>query len=61
MEDEVIVGGGNNYYWGSPQWTREELLGPLPPRPEFTTPMEAVRERVAKAIGKVTVLPLTID
>lgn len=55
MEDEVIVGGGSDYYWGGQQWTREELLGPLPPRPEFTTPMEAVRERVAKTIGKVTV------
>jgi len=54
MEDEVIVGGGNSYGYG-PQWTREELLGPLPPAPEFDTPLEAVRERIVKAIGKVTI------
>jgi hypothetical protein len=53
MEDEVVVGGGNN--WHRPEWTREELLGPLPPAPEFDTSLEAVRERIAKILGKVTV------
>lgn len=54
MEDQVIVGGGNDDWYGQ-QWTREELLGPLPPAPEFDTPLESVRERIAKTIGKVTV------
>jgi len=54
MEDEVTVGGGYSYACG-PQWTREELLGPLPPAPEFDTSLDVVRERIATAIGKVTV------
>jgi len=47
------VGGGNDWY--GPQWTREELLGPLPPPPEFNISLETIRERIATAIGKVTV------
>jgi hypothetical protein len=46
MEDEVVVGGGNSYWYG-PQRTREELLGPEPPSPEFNSPLEAIRERIA--------------
>jgi hypothetical protein len=40
---------------GTRNWKKEELLGPLPPPPEFSDPIEAVRERIAKVIGKVTV------
>ena len=54
MDDEVLIAGGNNYYWHR-EWKTEELLGPLPPPPEFHTPIEAVRERIAKTIGKVRV------
>lgn len=54
MDDDVVVGGGNDSWYG-PQWTREELLGPLPPRPEFEIPLEVGRERIAKSIGKVIV------
>lgn len=53
MEDEVLVGGGHDYWYR--RWTTEELLDPLPPAPEFNTPLEAVRERIAKAVGKVTI------
>ncbi|HET8925742.1 MAG TPA: hypothetical protein VFN26_22350 [Candidatus Acidoferrum sp.] len=53
MGDEVIVGGGGNY------WHRhlsdEELLVPIPPPPEFAESIEAVRERIAKVVGKLTV------
>jgi len=53
MSDEVIVGGrGDQWYW---HLSDEELLGPIPPAPEFRESVEALRERVAKAIGKVTV------
>jgi hypothetical protein len=53
MGDEVIVGGGGNYwYW---HLSDEELLGPIPPPPEFAESIEAVRERIAKVIGKVTI------
>lgn len=53
MEDDVLIGGGPNYWYR--QWTTEELLGPLPPTPAFDTPLEAVRDRIAKVIGKVTI------
>jgi hypothetical protein len=53
MGDEVIVGGGGNYW----HWhlSHEELLGPVPPPPEFAESIEAVRERIAEVIGEVTV------
>lgn len=51
--DEVIVGGGGNYW----HWhlSDEELLGPIPPPPEFAESIAAVRERIAKVVGKLTV------
>lgn len=52
MDDEVVVGGGGHWYQ---QWSNEELLAPLPPPPVFDEPIEAVRERIAKVIGKVSV------
>ncbi len=54
MNPEVWVGGVP--YWSDYHaWTREELLAPLPPAPTFDDPIEALRERVAKAMGEVTV------
>ncbi len=53
MDDEVVVGGGGNYWYQ--ECTKEDLLAPLPPPPEFHEPIEAVRERIAKIIGKLSV------
>jgi hypothetical protein len=53
MDDEVVVGAGHSY-WDS-SWSDEELLGPLPPPPQFEEPIERVRERITKTIGKLTV------
>ncbi len=53
MDDEVLI-GGRQEYWYQP-WTNEELLGPLPAPPQFDTTIESVRERITKEIGKVTV------
>lgn len=49
MDDEVLIAAGQSY------WSELEKGGaswPVPPPPEFPEPIEAVRERVAKAIGK---------
>ena len=53
MDDEVLIGAGRGYWHSG--WSDEELLGPLPAAPEFEEPIERVRERIAKTIGKVTV------
>jgi hypothetical protein len=53
MDDQVLIAAGQSYWYQD--WKKEELLGPLPPPPEFSEPIEAVRERIAKVIGKVTV------
>lgn len=52
MDDEVLVGGGGHYWYRN--WTQEELLGPLPVAPAFSEPIESVRDRIAKTVGKVT-------
>jgi hypothetical protein len=52
MDDEVLIGAGHGYWHSG--WSEEEL-GPLPPPPEFEEPIERVRERIAKTVGKVTV------
>jgi hypothetical protein len=54
MDDEILVAGGNNYYWHS-ESKEEELQAPLPTPPEFSEPIEAVRKRIAKAIGEIKV------
>jgi hypothetical protein len=54
MDDVVLIAGGVTYY-GYLELKKEELLGALPPPPEFLTPIEDVRERIAQTIGKVTV------
>jgi hypothetical protein len=38
-------------------WKKEELIGPIPPPPDFSESIDAVRERIAKVMGKVTVPP----
>jgi hypothetical protein len=53
MDDQVLIAAGQSYWYRD--WKKEGLLGPLPPPPEFSEPIEAVRERIAKVIGKVTV------
>jgi hypothetical protein len=53
MDDEVLVGKGTGYWHSG--WSEEELLAALPPPPEFEEPIERVRERVAKTVGKLTV------
>jgi hypothetical protein len=53
MDDEVLIGAGHGYWHSG--WNEEELLAPLPPPPEFEEPIERVRERIAKTVGKLTV------
>jgi hypothetical protein len=53
MADEVVVAAGGSYW--HQEWSKEDLLAPLPPSPEFHEPIEAARERIAKIIGKLSV------
>jgi hypothetical protein len=53
MDDEVVVGGRNRYWYG--QLTEEEILGPLPEPPSFPEDLALVRHRVRKIIGRVGV------
>jgi hypothetical protein len=53
MDDQVLIAAGQTYWYQD--WKKEELLGPLRPLPKFAEPIEAVRERIAKVIGKVSV------
>jgi hypothetical protein len=53
MDDQVLVAGGNKHWYRS--ISDEEALGPLPPPPVFETPIEQVREHIAKIVGRVTV------
>jgi len=47
MDDEVDVGGGNRWYRS---WSREELLAPIPPAPEFEDPVVARAAQLCFAI-----------
>lgn len=53
MDDEVVVGGRNHYWYN--QLTDEQILGPLPEPPSFPEDIALVRDRVRKLIGKVSV------
>lgn len=53
MDDEVLSGGRNHYWYDRP--TDEEILAPLPDPPTFPEDIDVVRNRVRAAIGKVTV------
>jgi hypothetical protein len=53
MDDEVVVAGGSSHWYQA--WSEEDLLAPLPPRPEFHEPIEVARERIAKIVGKLSV------
>ncbi len=50
MSHEVTFDGRRHWYR---PWTREELLGPIPPPPEFEESLEALRARIEAGIGKV--------
>lgn len=52
MDDEALVGSGGQYWHRN--WTQEKLLGPLPAAPAFSEPIESVRNRIAKTVGRVT-------
>lgn len=51
--DEVTIGG--RWYERWTRMTDEEVLGPLPPSPEFSEPISVVREHAAKMLRKVQV------
>jgi hypothetical protein len=53
MDDEVVVAGAGKWWYRDEK--KEELHAPLPPPPEFPEPIDAVRGRIAKNIGKVSV------
>lgn len=50
MDPEVSFGGQRSWYRS---WTREELLGPIPPPPAFDESLDALRARIAAGIGQV--------
>jgi hypothetical protein len=52
MSDEVVIARGQNY-WPS-EVTEKELLELVPAGPEFPEPLEAVRERIAAVVGRVS-------
>lgn len=52
MSDEIHLDA--RYYWQR-SLSDEELLGPLPERPEFSDDIGVVRERIRKTIGTVNV------
>jgi hypothetical protein len=53
MDDEILIGAGVGYWHSG--WREEEPLAALPAPPEFEEPIERVRERIAKTVGKLTV------
>jgi hypothetical protein len=53
MGDEVQVGGRQEYWYRT--WTDDEVLGPLPPPPQFETTLESMRGLISKTVDKVTV------
>jgi hypothetical protein len=53
LDDEIVIGRGSNYWYQ--EWSKEDLLGPLPPPPEFHESTQAVRERISKLLGKLSV------
>jgi hypothetical protein len=53
MVDEIEIGGRRTYPYAG--WTEAEILGPIPDPPIFEEPVEEVRERVRRQIGRVPV------
>lgn len=53
MEQDIHIGSGGQRHWYRP-WTREELLGSIPPAPEFAESLEALRARIEAGLGKVS-------
>lgn len=52
--DDVIRVGASSYYRS--YLSDEELLGPIPPLPEFPEPEQEVRERIKRLLGKVRLI-----
>lgn len=53
MVDEIKPGGRGVY--PDQGWSDAEILSPIPEPPSFDDPIETVRERVRKQIGRVAV------
>jgi len=53
QDDDVVVAGEDRY--GYSRFEESDLLGPLPSPPEFSEPVETLREKTQKAIGRVAV------
>ncbi len=53
MSGEAAIARGNSHWHYDS--SEEELCGSLPSPPEFPEPLEAVRERIARVVGRVTV------
>lgn len=51
QSDKVLI-GENRYSYHQP--SRDELLGPIPERPTFPEPIEAVEAAIVPKVGKVT-------
>lgn len=51
LSPEVSFGDHRHWYRS---WSREELLGPIPPPPEFEESLESFRARIEAGLGKVT-------
>ena len=56
MSDEVFVAGGNYWYRS---WSEEDLE-PIPPPPEFSEPIEAMREWIPMASNIVPPGPMEL-
>ena len=54
MNDDIEFGATHSYWGGSPL-SNDEVLGPVPPPPTFSEPLEEVRQRIAKSMGDVVV------
>jgi hypothetical protein len=52
MGDDVQLGGKHERWYRT--LTDDEVLGPLPPPPEFEHTLQSIRDRITKTIGKVT-------
>lgn len=53
MDEEVVAGGSNRHWYY--RFTNEEILGSTPDPPVFPEDLASVRDRVRKAMGKVSV------
>jgi hypothetical protein len=54
MRDQVRIGGHSYWYYG-PQLSDDDLLGPIPPEPEFERLIEDVQRSVEASLRKIRV------